>query len=76
MGEVGLVSVVQRRQVMPARSYLSQVERTLTFGLGKAETIDLVRIRWTDGSIQEIRNPRVNATLRVKKPIAPERGAD
>lgn len=35
-----------RRQVMPSRSYLSQVETVLTFGLGAAKKVDEIRIRW------------------------------
>jgi hypothetical protein len=44
---------VQRRQVMPTRSYLSQSELPVTFGLGNVSTIDKVVIRWPDGSSQE-----------------------
>ena len=33
--EVTANGVTQQQQVMPARGYLSQVERTLTFGLGR-----------------------------------------
>ena len=36
----------QRQQVMPTRSYLSQVELTLTFGLGEATQASAVRVRW------------------------------
>ncbi len=44
--------VTQRRQVMPTRSYLSQVELPVTFGLGENETIDELRVRWSDGTEQ------------------------
>ena len=37
---------------MPTRSYLSQVELPLTFGLGTAETIKRVTVRWPDGTIE------------------------
>ena len=46
--------VVQRRQVMPTRSYLSQSEPTLTFGLGESATIDSLTIRWPDGAEQSV----------------------
>lgn len=39
----------QYRSVMPARSYLSQVELPLTFGLGDATEIDRLVVRWPDG---------------------------
>jgi hypothetical protein len=36
----------QTRMVIGARSYLSQSEFPLTFGLGKTDRIDKVTIRW------------------------------
>jgi hypothetical protein len=45
---------VQRRQVMPTRSYLSQVEPVLTFGLGAATTIESLEVFWPDGSRQSV----------------------
>ena len=44
----------QHRAVATSRSYLSQVERTLTFGLGDAETIDSLTIEWPDGTAQTV----------------------
>ena len=44
--EVEASGAKQRQQVMPTRSYLSQVELTLTFGLGDATQADAVRVRW------------------------------
>jgi len=44
----------QRRQVMPTRSYQSQSELTLTFGLGSLGTIESVTIVWPDGATQEL----------------------
>lgn len=40
----------QRRTVMPARSYLSQVELPITFGLGGARRVDKVIVQWPDGT--------------------------
>jgi hypothetical protein len=57
-----------RQFVMPARSYLSQVEKTLTFGLGDAEAIDHVVIRWPDGSEQTIRDLAVDTEHRIVQP--------
>lgn len=51
--------VEQRRQVMPTRSYLSQVETTLTFGLGAGEAADRIEVRWPDGSVQPVEPPPV-----------------
>jgi hypothetical protein len=38
--------LVQRREVLSGRSYLSQCELPLTFGLGKAAKVDRVTVRW------------------------------
>ena len=42
----------QFRYVSPTRSYLSQVELPVTFGLGSAEQIDALRITWPSGQEQ------------------------
>ncbi len=61
--------MVQRRQVMPTRSYLSQVELPLTFGLGEAAAVESVQIRWPDGTLQQLREPPAPGTvLVVRKP--------
>ncbi len=59
--------VTQRRQVMPTRSYLSQVELPVTFGLGQAKQIDSARIRWPDGSTQELTDLKIDQTHRVRQ---------
>jgi len=41
--------VRQERQVMPTRSYLSQSELTLTFGLGRQTEVQSLRVIWPDG---------------------------
>ncbi len=51
---------IQRRTVSTTRSYLSQCEPTLTFGLGKATQIDRVTIRWPDGKSQVLESPKIN----------------
>jgi hypothetical protein len=43
---------VLRKQVMPTRSYLSQVELPVTFGLAGADEIAAVEIHWCDGQRQ------------------------
>jgi len=57
----------QRRQVMPTRSYLSQVELPVTFGLGGADRVDALRIEWPDGSTQDVRVDVVDQTLHVEQ---------
>ena len=52
--ELSAGGVTQRRQVMPTRSYLSRVERAVTFGLGEAMQVDAVKIVWPDGTEQTL----------------------
>ena len=59
---------LQRRQVMPTRSYLSQVERTLTFGLGPAARVESVRVTWPDGVERELLAVEPNGELSVDRP--------
>ncbi len=42
------------RQVMPTRSYLSQSELPVTFGLGKADKVESVEILWPSGTKQKV----------------------
>ena len=54
-------------KVMPTRSYLSQVELPVTFGLGEAETIKEATIIWPDGTIQTTDSLEVDQTHQIKK---------
>jgi hypothetical protein len=57
----------QRRSVMPTRSYLSQVELPVTFGLGEADRIDRLTITWPDGVVQELTADTIDTTLVVTR---------
>ncbi len=46
----------QERQVSPARSYLSQTELALTFGIGAAELAERLEVTFPDGSVQVLEN--------------------
>jgi len=59
--------VTQRRQVMPSRSYLSQVELPVTFGLGAASRVDALRVRWPDGASQDVPVDGVDRLLLVER---------
>jgi len=60
--------ITQSRQVMPTRSYLSQSELPVTFGLGQADKIDAVEIRWPNGNRQRIEGPKPNTVHRIEEP--------
>ncbi len=63
--EVTTGGVTQRRQVMPTRSYQSQVELPVTFGLGASETVESLTVIWPDGSRQDVVVPGVDQALVV-----------
>jgi enediyne biosynthesis protein E4 len=56
-----------RRQVMPTRSYLSQTELPVTFGLGKTDKIDAITVHWADGSEQIVEIEGVDRLVTVKQ---------
>lgn len=61
--------VVQHRQVTAARGYLSQSELPLTFGLGKATTVDRITIQWPgrEGGKQELSELAINQPHRIRQ---------
>lgn len=56
-----------RREVNPTRSYLSQSELPVTFGLGSATRVDKVVIRWPGGGTQELADPSVDQLHAVEQ---------
>jgi len=59
--------VTRHRQIMPSRGYLSQVEQPVTFGLGRADQVEKLRVIWPDGSRQELVPKAVNTSLVVEQ---------
>lgn len=58
---------VQARWVMPTRSYLSQSEVTLTFGLGQADQVETIEVTWPDGKSQTLRpEGKINQLLTIE----------
>ena len=58
---------VLRRQVMPTRSYLSQCELPVVFGLGKDAKVDHVEVFWTDGSRQKFPVQEMNRFYTIEQ---------
>ncbi|TWU32991.1 CRTAC1 family protein [Novipirellula artificiosorum] len=54
-----------RKQVMPTRSYLSQVELPVTFGLGDTDQVENVVVQWPDGRRQEFGPLQVDQVHRL-----------
>jgi hypothetical protein len=59
---------VMRQQVMPTKSYLSQSELPLTFGLKSAIEYDKIVVHWPDGSTQVVRDLPIDQLHVIKQP--------
>ncbi len=55
----------QYRVVMPTRSYLSQCELPVTFGLGDSEQIESLTITWPSGKTQVVTVPAVDQVIEI-----------
>lgn len=58
---------VFRRQLFPAKSYLSSVELPLTFGLGKSDRVDSVTITWPSGKTTELKDLKSDKMYQVNE---------
>ena len=50
-----------RRQMMPTRSYLSQVDLAVTFGLGELDPVGTLHVTWPGGHTERFENLRADA---------------
>jgi hypothetical protein len=57
--------VTQYRMVVAAKSYLSQSELPATFGIGKADKVDLVEVTWPGGKVQKVESVGVDRVIAV-----------
>ncbi len=71
--EAQVAGRILRRQVMPTRSYLSQVELPVTIGLGRETRVDALRIRWPDGTWQQVEDYVLDGLSVIHQPIVPPR---
>lgn len=58
---------VLRKQVMPTKSYLSQVELPVTFGLGDADEVEDVIVYWPNGIRQKLGPLAVDQTHVIER---------
>jgi hypothetical protein len=63
----------QTRDLASGDSYLSSHDPRLHFGLGTAEVVDEVLVRWPDGTRSVLRNVPARQFLKVTKGAAPAR---
>ena len=60
-------NITQTRHVMPTRSYLSQSELPVTFGLGTADRIEELMVNWPGGDTVAVPVPPVNTLVTVRE---------
>jgi hypothetical protein len=53
--------------VNPTRSYLSQSDHALVFGLGSSTKVDRVEIVWPDGEKQTIADPKIDERTEIRQ---------
>jgi hypothetical protein len=63
--EVELADRTLSQQVMPSRSYLSQVELPVTFGLGRDHEVKRVTVHWPRGGKQDVEVSEVDRVIEV-----------
>lgn len=66
--EVKLLDRTLRRSVMPTRSYLSQSELPVVFGLGENAAVETVSVTWPDGATQNLNNLEFDRLIIVEQP--------
>ena len=57
----------QQREVGPSRSYLSQTETPLTFGLGSFQTVERLEVTWPDGTLQVLENIQADQEILIRR---------
>ena len=63
--QVRSADTTQCHRVMPTRSYFSQLELPVTFGLGDTRFVDSLRVAWPDGSETIISDVAVDGEIVV-----------
>ncbi len=58
----------KQQRVEPTRSYLSQVDSVLTFGLGNQTSIEAVEIQWPHGPSLRLERPDIDMRHRFEPP--------
>lgn len=65
--EIEIDGVIQRRLITRTRSYLTQTEPTVTFGLGSSSKVDRMIVVWPDGVCQEFSPAGVDRHIRIER---------
>jgi hypothetical protein len=65
--ELTVGDATQVRYVMPTRSYLSQVELPVTFGLGQETKVNSLRVIWPGGLIQQVTDVNIDTEMIIEQ---------
>lgn len=65
--EVEAGNIKTTQALNPSRGWLSSVDYTLTFGMGREKKIKRLTVRWPDGRIQIVNNPSINTTVTLSQ---------
>ncbi len=60
--------ITQRRLVTSGRSFLSQVEIPVTFGLGEADKVDNLVVTWPGGEQQTVKVDQIDRQITITQP--------
>jgi enediyne biosynthesis protein E4 len=72
-GAIGAVVVArtgnsaQRRLVQSGSSYISQEDKRLHFGLGRASQVDSLEVTWPDGTASAMQNVKANQIIEMQQ---------
>jgi hypothetical protein len=66
----------QLQQMMPTRGFMSSVEPTLIFGIGKLTKVDTMMVIWENQMMEIIINPKINTFLTLDQNNAKLKVAD
>ena len=56
---------VMTQTLMPVRGYISSVQPILFFGLGAANRVDSIEVKWADGSLQKEPSKKANQNITI-----------
>ena len=61
------------QELIPSRGFQSSMDFAMTIGIGTAETIDSLRVIWTDDSTQKLTNIKANQSIILKQQEAKDK---
>lgn len=65
--EVAVGERVLKQCVMPTRSYLSQCEKAVTFGLGDVQSVESITVSWPGGKREVFRAPGIDQAIVLRQ---------